>query len=74
MNRYRKEIRVAGADGKPFAVFLDVYDVLVAFEVTCPATAHAVKKLLMAGRRGHKDRATDLKEAILAVERAAELG
>lgn len=51
----------------------DVYDVLDAFGVTCPATAHAIKKLLCAGQRGHKDRATDLAEAQAALSRAAEL-
>jgi hypothetical protein len=51
----------------------DVYDVLVAFNVTCPAVAHAVKKLLCAGQRGHKDRLTDLREAMTALARAAEL-
>jgi len=34
--------------------------VLTAYGVTCPAVAHAVKKLLMAGERGHKDRRTEL--------------
>ena len=51
----------------------DVYDVLDAFGVTCPATAHAVKKLLCAGQRGHKDRLTDLQEAAAALTRAVEL-
>ena len=51
----------------------DVYDVLTAFGVTCPAVAHAVKKLLCAGQRGHKDRLTDLREAMTAIARAAEL-
>ena len=52
---------------------LDVYDVLSAFKVTNPATAHAVKKLLCPGQRGHKDRLTDLEEARSALERAIEL-
>lgn len=36
------------------------------------AIGHAVKKLLMAGQRGAKDRATDLEEAITAIQRAME--
>lgn len=52
---------------------IDVYDVLTAFNVTCPATAHAIKKLLMAGERGHKDKVQDLKEAKQSIERAIEL-
>ena len=35
---------------------VDVYDVLMAFNVTNPATQHAIKKLLMPGNRGHKDK------------------
>lgn len=52
---------------------IDVYDVLTAFGVTCPATQHAIKKLLCAGTRGHKDAATDLAEALTAIQRAIEL-
>lgn len=54
-------------------VFVDVYDVIVAFGVICPARAHAVKKLLCTGIRGHKDSVTDIKEAIQALERSLEL-
>lgn len=52
---------------------IDVYDVLVAFDVTNPATAHAVKKLLAPGQRGHKDTITDLREAMASVQRAIEI-
>lgn len=52
---------------------VDVYDVLMAFNVTNPATQHAIKKLLMPGNRGHKDRLTDLKEAYQSIARAVEL-
>lgn len=54
-------------------VEIDVYDVLTAFGVTNPATAHAIKKLLMPGNRGHKDTITDLREAMLSIVRAIEL-
>ena len=58
---------------KPGAL-VDVYDVLTAFNVTCPATAHAVKKLLCAGRRGGgKNRLQDLAEAQQALVRAIDL-
>jgi len=63
-NKYVKEIR-----GEK----VDVYDVLTAYKVTCPARAHAIKKLLMAGQRGHKDEEQDLKEAIQAIERSINL-
>lgn len=56
------------------AVQVDVYSVLKAFNVTCPATAHAIKKLLCAGLRGKGDREKDLSEAIDAIQRALEMG
>ena len=52
---------------------VDVYDVLMAFNVTNPATQHAIKKLLMPGNRGHKDKLIDLKEAYQSIARAIEL-
>lgn len=53
--------------------WIDVYAVLMAFEVTCPARAHAIKKLLMAGRRGSKSAVQDLEEAVVAIRRAIEI-
>lgn len=52
---------------------IDVYDVLVAFSVTNPAIQHAIKKLLCAGLRGHKDMLTDLIEANSAIYRAIDI-
>ena len=52
---------------------VDVYDVLMVFNVTNPATQHAIKKLLMPGNRGYKDKLTDLKEAYQSIARAIEL-
>lgn len=54
-------------------VFVDVYDILVAFEVINPAMAHAIKKLLAPGIRGWKDYETDCNEAIASIHRAIEL-
>ena len=51
----------------------DVYAVLDAFDVTCPARQHAIKKLLCAGLRGKADVTQDLKEALDAVERAVQM-
>lgn len=64
MNKYARTIH---------GVEVDVYDVLVAWNVTCPATQHAIKKLLMPGQRGNKDKIQDLQEAKQAIERAIEL-
>lgn len=63
-NKYQRTIK---------GVTVDVYDVLAAFGVTCQARGHAIKKLLMAGQRGHKDEARDLREAVQAIERSIEL-
>jgi hypothetical protein len=52
---------------------IDVYDVLIAFEVTCPARQHAIKKLLMSGKRGVKGEVQDLEEALASIKRAIEM-
>jgi hypothetical protein len=49
---------------------IDVYDVLDAFKVDNPAIQHALKKMLCAGSRGHKDYMQDIQEAIDSLERA----
>ena len=52
---------------------VDVYNVLEAFSVTCPACQHAIKKLLCAGLRGKGNRLQDLTEAAASITRAIEL-
>lgn len=52
---------------------IDVYAVLDAFNVTCPARQHAIKKLLCAGIRGKGDVIQDLAEACDAVHRALQM-
>jgi len=54
-------------------VDMDVYDVLIAFDVTCPAMAHAIKKMLCSGLRGYKDTVQDKEEAIASIKRSIEL-
>lgn len=54
-------------------IFIDVYDVLVAFGVTNPADQHAIKKMLMPGKRGVKDGIQDREEAISSLKRAIEI-
>ena len=72
MNKYQRKLTkptyVQSEDDED--VFIDVYDVLDAFNVSNPATAHAIKKLLCTGIRGAKDWETDLQEAIDSLERA----
>lgn len=64
LSKYHKEI-------KP-GVWVDVYDVLTAFEVQCQAMGHGIKKALMPGKRGNKDSVQDKKEAIWSIERSIE--
>lgn len=52
---------------------IDVYSVLCAFNVTCPARQHAIKKLLCSGLRGKGDVLQDLREAVEAAERAVQI-
>ena len=52
---------------------VDVYAVLEAFGVTCPAVAHAVKKLLCPGERGTKDKRQDIKESKDCILRAFDM-
>jgi len=49
--------------------YVDVYRVLEMFNVTDPAIQHALKKLLVAGGRGHKDLIKDVNEAIISLNR-----
>jgi hypothetical protein len=52
---------------------IDVYSVLLTFDVRCPATQHAIKKLLLPGARGKGNIRQDLSEARDAITRAIEL-
>jgi len=69
MNRYERTFHLIG--GQKFRA--DVYDVLKAFGVTCPARQHAIKKLLMPGQRGAKGEMQDLDEALVSVSRAIDM-
>jgi len=64
MSKYLREIRTEQ---------VDVYDVLEAWDVRCPALQHAIKKLLMPGARGAKDTLEDLLEGSQSLSRAIEL-
>ena len=64
LNKYQRHVN---------STTIDVYDVLVAFEVNNPATAHAVKKLLASGQRGYKNVIQDLEEAVQSIKRAIDI-
>lgn len=63
-SRYHKEVQPG--------VYIDVYDVLELYNVKSHAVGHAIKKLLMPGRRGSKDEHQDLKEAVASINRAIQ--
>jgi len=69
--KYLRRIDSAIVSGE--SVSVDVYSVLEAFAVTCPARQHAIKKLLCAGLRSKGDAMDDLQGALAAVNRAIEL-
>ena len=64
LSKYHVQIKVQ---------WVDVYDILVAYVVTNPADAHAIKKMLCPGQRGAKDGIQDRQEAIVSLQRAIEL-
>jgi hypothetical protein len=67
MSKYDRKIQVSDSGT------VDVYDVLEAFNVTCPALQHLAKKALCAGLRGHKDTMTDLLDIKVSADRAIKL-
>lgn len=54
-------------------VVIDLYDIAEAYGLQGHAEFHALKKIIMAGNRGYKDRDQDLAEAIVSIERAREM-
>lgn len=72
MNKYHRAIRDL-YNPDEYCIDIDVYSVLEAFDVRCPARQHAIKKLLCAGIRGKGDTLQDLQEAAQAVDRAVEM-
>ena len=73
-NKYHRTItQTLPGDTHGCSVVVDVYDVLQAFGVDCPALQHAVKKLLCAGLRGAKSAEQDIEEAASSCRRAIEL-
>jgi hypothetical protein len=57
----------------PGAAHVDVYRLLLMFDVTDPCLGHAIKKLLVPGGRGTKDRSQDVAEAIVTLQRWQEI-
>ena len=73
-SKYHRTItQTLPGDTHGLSVTVDVYDVLQAFGVDCPALQHAVKKLLCPGLRGQKSAEQDIEEAANSCRRAIEL-
>ena len=70
---YNNSISKSKYTRKCNGVEMDVYDVLKAFEVKCPALQHLIKKALCAGLRGHKNQQEDLQDILSSAKRAVEL-
>jgi hypothetical protein len=64
-NKYMREV-------KP-GVWIDVYDVLRAWNVVDPCLQHLLKKALASGQRGHKDLKEDLEDILASAKRAVEM-
>ncbi len=71
-NKYIRTIHARSPENSN-TIEVDVYSVLVAFNVICPATQHAIKKLLCCGVRGKGSATQDLTEARDAISRAIEI-
>lgn len=71
MNRDKYNVLISNGDGEVMTV--DVYDVIDAFGVKCPALQHLIKKALNAGTRGHKNELTDLEDIQASASRAISL-
>lgn len=77
-NKYMRKIKSFEShdiNGSPIEidVWVDVYDVIKAFNVTSGPMQHTLKKVLCAGERGHKDLLEDLNDIIASVEREIEM-
>lgn len=73
-SKYHRTItQTLPGDTHGLSVTVDVYDVLQAFGVHCPALQHAAKKILCAGLRGAKSAEQDISEAANSCRRAIEL-
>ena len=68
-NKYHRTIY--GLDGTKTTV--DVYRVLDAFKTGSAESDHAVKKILCPGERGHKDKLTDIDNAIESLQQYRKL-
>jgi hypothetical protein len=69
--KYLRKIFPADWAGEP--ILIDVYCVIEAFGVRCPALCHALKKILACGQRGKGSKVDDIHGVFDAMWRALEL-
>ena len=65
--------KIYSADGVGDPINVDVYCVIEAFAITCPALCHALKKILACGQRGKGNKIDDIHGVLEAMWRALEL-
>lgn len=71
-NKYHRLIYGLKKYEQAKCIYIDVYSVLSAYDVTSPGLQHCIKKLLCAGIRDKGNRLQDLQEARDALDRAIE--
>lgn len=54
-------------------VWVDVYDVIAAFDITDGGMQHAIKKIMACGTRGHKSEAEDRQDILASILRSNEI-
>ena len=64
-NHYFKDVR--------HLEYIDVYRIIDLYEITDPCLQHALKKILVAGGRGHKDQSRDVQDVIDSCVRWQEM-
>lgn len=69
--KYLRLIHPADGVGEP--IWVDVYEVIAAWEVTCPGMQQGIKKLLACGQRGKGDKLADLMGCLAAVNRSVDM-
>lgn len=68
---FKEELNVHNYSSLTF--YVDIYRVLDAFPTGSAAIDHALKKLLVPGKRGRKGYVQDLKEAMWSIQQEIEL-
>ena len=64
-NKYMREIVPS--------IWVDVYDIINAFNVTDGGMQHVLKKIVACGQRGHKDELEDRLDILASVKRSNEI-